>query len=88
MIKSEISITKFKHGNGLWKFNTSLLNNQKYVIFINNSTRDEIFQYALPVYSPDYLKRNQLESIQLTIKDNLFLEQLRWMKMKGHMVRS
>ena len=76
IIKLEISITKFQHGKGLWKFNTSLLNNQEYLTLINNSTMDEMFQYALPVYNPDYLKRNELESIQLIINENLFLETL------------
>ena len=60
MIKFEISITKFKHSTGLWKFTTSLLNNQEYLTLINNSITDEIFQYALPVYNPDYWKRNEL----------------------------
>ena len=86
MIKLEISITKFQHGKGLWKFNTSLLNNQEYSTLINNSIMDEIFQYALPVYNPDYLKRNELQSIQLTINENLFLETL-LMRLRGETIK-
>ena len=86
MIKLEISITKFKHDKGLWKFNTSLLNNQECVTLINNSIADEIVKYALPGYNPDYLKRNELESIQLTINENLFLETL-LMRLRGETIK-
>ena len=70
MIKLDISITMFKHRKGLWKLNTPLLNNQDYLTLINNSITDAIFHYALPVYNPDYLKRNEFEGIQLTINKN------------------
>ena len=45
-------MTKFKHGNGLWKFNTSLLSNQEYLTLIDNTIADEMVEYALPVYNP------------------------------------
>ena len=53
---------------------------------INNSVTDEIFQYAVPVYNPDYLKTNELESIQLTIHENLFLETL-LMRLRGETIK-
>ena len=79
-------MTKFKHGKGLWKFNTSLLSNQEYLTLINNTIEDEMVQYALPVYNPVYLKRNNFENIQLRIDENLFLETL-LMRLRGETIK-
>ena len=86
VIKLEIFITKFKHGKGLWKFNTSLLNNQEYLSLINDAIVDEMLQYALPVYNPVYVKQNNLENTQLRIGETLFLETL-LMRLRGESIK-
>ena len=76
-VKLKISINKFVKGRGTWKFNTSLLKKPEYIEKINNVILNEVLQYAIPIYSPTYLKNPEnYKHISLKIDEDLFLETL------------
>ena len=72
----DVTLSNFKKGNGLWKFNCSLLKNKDYLILINNLIDKEKFSYALPVYNPNTITQLSDTAINFTISDSQFLELL------------
>ena len=54
IMKLEITVSQFKQGKGIWKFNTAPLKNQEYLSLINNAIREEICKYAFPIYNPKF----------------------------------
>ena len=71
IIEMHIVISKFKIGKGIWKFNNSLHKNKDYLELVNKIIQEENTKYALPVYSAEYVKS---ENIKFTIDDDDFLE--------------
>ena len=67
------SISKFKRGRGTWKLNTSFLKESCFVDLVNRCIKEEYQNYAIPVYSRQYLN-NITNNIQLLIDYDLFLE--------------
>ena len=62
-----LTLTKFKTGKGIWKFNTRYLRDPEYVRIINKAIREEYIKYALPVYNLTYISVDLLFS-QLIVK--------------------
>ena len=75
-IKLCLKFDNFVKGKGLWKFNNSLLYDIEYVKQINKKINEVISQYALPIYNFDNLDNIPIDSLQLTINDQLFLDVL------------
>ena len=53
IVSLSIDFNNFKKGKGLWKFNNSLLYDEKYLDCIKNTILEVKKQYALPVYNFD-----------------------------------
>ena len=87
MITLEIKINDAARGPGLWKFNESLLNDEKYIDLVDNCIETTVEQYALPIYSPGYLTDvDNYNVIAFKINDDLFYETL-LMLIRGETVR-
>ena len=71
-----LKLDNFTHGKGLWKFNNSLLHDYEYIKIINRTILQVKENYALPIYSKDYVTTISDHEIQFTINDQLFLETL------------
>ena len=71
-----LKLDNFTHGKGLWKFNNSLLHDYEYIKIINKTILQVKENYALPIYSKDYVTTISDHEIQFTINDQLFLETL------------
>lgn len=56
--------------------NNSHLKEKKYVDQINETIREVILRYAVPVYNIDRIDYINFEDIQFTILDQLFFETL------------
>ena len=76
-----------QRGPGLWKFNESLLNDENYIDTVNDCISRTIEQYALPIYTREYLSdKANYENIHLQINDDLFYETL-LMMIRGETVQ-
>ena len=75
MVTMELSLTNQKRGKGFYKMNTSLLNDEKYVQIIENTIKDTISTYSLPIYSCSFVENCPLE-VEVTISWSLFWETL------------
>ena len=75
-ISLSLTFNDFKKGHGLWKFNNSLLYDDKYLECIRDIILKVKKQYAVPVYNMDNLHMVSDENIFFTINDQLFLETL------------
>ena len=64
VIKIHIVISKFKIGKGIWKF---ILD---YLDLVNKIIQEEKSNFALPVYSTEYVKK----PIKFSINDDNFFE--------------
>ena len=78
---------KQRRGNGLWKFNTSLLAEDDYITKMKCCIEDTLRQYAVPVYTDEVYSDNRLYgSIRLTISESTFYETL-IMMLRGETVK-
>ena len=77
-----LKLDSFTHGKGLWKFNNSLLHDYEYIKIINKNILQVKENYALPIYSKDYVTTISDHEIQITINDQVFLETL-LMELRG-----
>ena len=68
-------INDFKRGNGLWKFNNSLLRDMEYIKVVKECIQRVKEQYMLPIYNLEYITENEL-NLEFQISDQLFLETL------------
>ena len=75
-IELSFKLNTFKKGNGVWKFNTSLLKNMSYINIINNCIKDELVNYILPVYNLEKIDEIPVNQLHFRINPNLFLEVL------------
>ena len=76
ILELNVKINMFQRGKGLWKFNCSLLKNENYIDMINKAIKDTKLQYAVPIYTYEYLNADNDWDMQFTIDDNLLLEML------------
>ena len=76
ILELNVKINTFQWGKGLWKFNCSLLKDETYIEMINKAIKDIKIEYAVPVYTYEYLNADNDWDIQFTIDDNLLLEML------------
>ena len=84
-----LTLTTFnqQRGPGLWKFNESLLKDEKYSKLIKSCIVDAVKRYAIPVYSNNFTSESSNYSdVQLTIDVGLFYETL-LMLVRGETVR-
>ena len=76
-----------ERGPGIWKFNESLLNDVDYVESIKCCIVEQIEQYAIPLYTLDYLSNpSHYADIEFRIDINLFYETL-LMMIRGETVK-
>ena len=68
-------INDFKRGNGLWKFNNSLLRDMEYIKVVKECIQRVKEQYMLPIYNLEYIIENE-QNLEFQIPDKLFLETL------------
>ena len=85
-VQIKIMLSKFEHGKGLWKFNCSLLKDEKYLKLINSVIQDEKHKYALPIYNLANLDKIEDNDIQFTITDGHFLEML-LLRIRGETIK-
>ena len=69
-----MEISKFERGKGLWKLNCNLLTNADYVNLVNDTIQEVKLQYAVPVYSLDFLNSTSDFDLVFTIEEDLLLE--------------
>ena len=83
----KIQNKELDRGPGLWKMNDSVLQDSEYIDIINNIIKDTVVQYAIPVYTEEYITNtDNYVNVQFTIKDSLFYEVL-LMLIRGETVR-
>ena len=82
IILLNLKFNQFEKGKPLWKHNNSLLKDKQYLECIKYKIEQIKEQYALPVYSLEYLKYAPNHQLQFTINDQLFLETL-LMELRG-----
>ena len=76
-------INEFEKGKGLWKFNTSLLKDRKYIEEVKSCITKVKEQFMIPVYNFENIKGNENDdSLHFTISDQLFLDVL-MMEIRG-----
>ena len=75
MIKLKFSINEEVHGKGFFKFNQALLKESSYVGKVKQTIRKTILQYALSVYSSDFMANHGGE-VDFAISDSLLWEVL------------
>ena len=74
IVQLNLRFTKCNIGKGVWKINNSLLSNKDYLNLINKIIIEEKLNYAVPVYSLDYIKSPESnESLQFVVVDDDFL---------------
>ena len=86
MVEFTFLISNFERGRGTWKFNNSLLKDQKYLTLINNCIREEYKRYAIPLYQHEFLEKGSYQDIQLTIPQDLFLETI-LLRIRGESIK-
>ena len=87
MISMSMEIGETRRGPGLWKFNESLLNDVEYVNMVNICIDRTVEQYALPVYTQNFLlDEGCFKDIQFQISDDLFYETL-LMMIRGETIK-
>ena len=72
----KLNINKYPRGKGSWKFNNNLLTMSEYTDSIKNLINLAKHTYALPIYSEEYINKNNGESLEILIEDSLFLNTL------------
>ena len=85
IIELQICLNTFTKGKGFWKFNNSLLKNEKYLNLVNNIICEEKLKYELPMYNLDFIKMN--DSIQMLIDSDQFLEVL-FLRIRGETINT
>ena len=86
IVQINIQLSKFYHGRGLWKFNCSLLKDDKYASLVNKLIQEEKLKCAVPVYSLDHLQTVSDEDITFTINNSNFLEML-LLRIRGETIK-
>ena len=74
ILELNMEISKFERGKGLWKLNCNLLTNADYVNLVNDTIQEVKLQYAVPVYSLDFLNSTSDFDLSFTIEEDLLLE--------------
>lgn len=72
----DLKFNEFKHGKGLWKYNSSFLQDIEYIEAIQQIVSNIKAYYSLPIYNKSNIENITDEEIQFIIDDQLFLETL------------
>ena len=75
-IELTLKLNDFTKGCGVWKFNSSLLEDNSYIDLITNSIKEEVLGYLPPVYNLQNIDQISPDQLHFTINPNLFLEVL------------
>ena len=75
-IALDLEFKKVEKYKNFWKFNSSLLKDDKCTKQIKETINKVKIQYAAHVYNIDEIEKIPNEELQLTISDNLFLDVL------------
>jgi len=75
-VQIQIQISKHTQGKGSWKFNNSLLKDNKFVKLVKDKISEIKFQYAVSPYNPNHVNICPNREIQFQINDQLFFETL------------
>lgn len=87
IIDLHLSSPQKKKGPGLWKFNDSLLCDERYDAMVKELIVNVVKQYAIPLYSEAFISDyTNFNLIQLTINHSLFYETL-LMLIRGETVK-
>jgi hypothetical protein len=76
IISLSIKCNECKKGRGLWKFNNSLLYDEKYLDCIKNTILEVKNQYAISIYNFDNIHNVADADISFLINDKLFFGEL------------
>ena len=85
IIELKLTLCNFNRGRGTWKLKCSLLENNDYLIMVNNLIDAEKFNYTALVYNPCAINQISDQDIHMTIPDDLFLEVL--LKIRGEIIK-
>ena len=72
----KLNINKYPRGKGSWKFNNNLLTMSDYTDSIKKLINLAKNTYTLPIYSEEYINKNNGENLEILIEDSLFLNTL------------
>ena len=72
----KLRLSNFKRGPGLWRFNTSLLEDKDYVDLIKNIIHKTKIEYATFPYDKENIHKISDNELQFIIDDSQFLEML------------
>ena len=86
LLTLSLCFTDFSRGPGIWKFNTSLLKDRKYLALVKTCIKDEKLKYAAPVYNLENFCDIPDKSLHLTINFIIFLEML-LLRIRGETIK-
>ena len=86
IVEINILPSKLKRGKGIWKFNCSLLKDDKYISLVTKIIQEEKIKYADLVYDLNYLRNISDDDVALTINDSQFLE-LVLLRIRGETIK-
>ncbi|KAK6186929.1 hypothetical protein SNE40_006185 [Patella caerulea] len=69
-----LKLTSVEKGKALWKFNTSLLKDKRYINLVKETINNIKCQYAIPVYKINAIHNIDNKDIQFIINDEEFLD--------------
>ena len=75
MLSLKLKVNDQIHGKGFFKFNTSLLKDPCYVNRVKQTIEQTVYQYALPVYSKEFMANHSSE-VEVVINASLLWEVL------------
>ena len=75
-ISLKLNINTNPRGKGSWKLNNNLLTNIDYITLVKETINLAKYTYALPIYSPEFINKDNGENLEITINNDLFLNTL------------
>ena len=75
-ISLKLNVNTNPRGKGSWKLNNNLLTNIDYITLVKDTINLAKQTYALPIYSLDFINKDQGELLEITIDNDLFLNTL------------
>ena len=77
IVEMTLKMQEMEKGPGLWKLNEAVLCETEYTDLINSTIRNTINQYAVPIYSREYIDNfDNYNAVQFTISESLLYETL------------
>ena len=70
-------VSSAERGPGIWKFNESVLKDEKYIDLVKKRIKDTVSEYAIPLYTEEFVTNiDNFPEVQFNIGDSLFYETL------------